>query len=247
MRKRYGDFFTWGIPGSGNTLDFKGTIHVIVNPREMVKVIRSGGQYPSGLLEVLWVTSKWFEMRKMKSGAIFKSGPEWHRMRKFLQTDLLHPESARGYTPAMIQAAGLASKGAPAYVSDMKKYLTHCSFDLFSAVLFGEMTNTANPNAKNKSDDFQTNIRFAESTAAGLGESINILFDPFEQVIANPLGITTKRRQFCFDNFDITWKIALAKIKRFAERMERGELTANEVNSYLFRAIIIAKRKRAQI
>ena len=80
---------------------------------------------------------------------------------------------------------------------------THCSFDLFSAVLFGEMTNTANPNAKNKSDDFQTNIRFAECTAAGLGESFNILFDPFEQIIDNPLGITTKRQQFCFDNFDI--------------------------------------------
>ena len=99
------------------------------------------------------------------------------------------------------------------------------------------MTNTANPNAKNKSDDFQTNIRFAECTAAGLGESFNILFDPFEQIIDNPLGITTKRQQFCFDNFDIIWDIALDKIKRFAERMEWGELTATEVNSYLFRAI----------
>jgi hypothetical protein len=29
MRKRYGDYFTWGIPGSGSTLDSKGTLHVL--------------------------------------------------------------------------------------------------------------------------------------------------------------------------------------------------------------------------
>ncbi len=58
MRQKFGDFYTMGMPGAGNQKDSHGTVHIFTDPREMVKIIRAGGSYPSGLVESLWVIKK---------------------------------------------------------------------------------------------------------------------------------------------------------------------------------------------
>jgi len=231
------------LPSSGSKLDSKGTTHVVVDPREFLKVIRSGGSFPSGSVEALWVSKKWNELRDMKSRGLFGSGEEWKRIRTFMQTDLLHPEAARGYAPALIQAAKLASKGAPAHKDDLKNYLNYCSFDLFSSVMFGEMTEAANSGK----DSDSKNVAFAKHATDGIAESIELLLDPFENMVGNGLGITTKRQQFVFDNFDRAWEIGFEKIEDFMKSMDDGKITESQKNSYLYRAVHRQKEEGSNV
>ena len=240
VHKEYGDFFTFGFPSLG-AKDLKGTVHMITDPREMVKVVRSGGKYPSGIVEIMWVNVKWTDARNRLTKSLFKTGPEWKRMRSFIQTDLMQPQAANGYVPAMIEAAKIASDGVPAYAeADMKKFFTRCAFDLFCGVMFGEITETANPTAKNKdssSSKRKTNEMFVDHVSTGLSDAIQILLDPFENAIAKPFGITTRRQQTCFDHFDKSWEIGIAKILDFCRRKDEGTLSESEKRSYLYRAV----------
>ena len=233
MRNRYGDFYTIGIPGTGSRKDSKGTLHVISDPREMTKVVRAGGSYPSGMAQGLWVNNKWTNSRGMKTGALFQQGEEWKRIRNFMQTDLLHPESAKSYIPGMIEAARLASRAAPTCKDNLNTYFNHCAFDLFAAIMFGELTKAADPNAKSNPE----NILFAKSVVDGLSNAISIIMDPLEGIAGNALGLTTKKQQYTFDKFDKALEIGRRKVSDFTERKERGELNENEQNSYLFKAI----------
>ena len=232
MRRKFGDFYTMGFPAIGNPDCIYSTLHIITDPDEMMPVIRHGGSYPSGLVESLWVSRLWNETRKMKVKGLFERGEEWKRVRTFMQTDLLHPESARGYIPGMIQAAELASKGAEASRAQMEAYLGRCFFDLFSTIIFGELTQVADPTTPTNPQ----NEKFARKAAESLGTSINMLTDPYE-VVMHKMGITTAKLEACFNAFDVTFEIAGAKIDSFLERRERGELTENEKNSYLNRAL----------
>lgn len=232
MREKYGDFYTMGLPSLGNPDCIYQTVHIITDPREMVPVIRGGGTHPSGLVEAIWVNRKWNKARNFAAGAILDRGSEWKRFRNFMQTDLLHPESARGYVPGMIKAAELASAGAPASKKELNAYLGRCAFDLFSTTMFGELTQVADPTTPTDPE----NERFAKVAAASLGTSIFMMLNPYE-VVMNKLGISTERAKFCFESFDATYAIADAKIEAFIERRERNELTENERNSYLFRAL----------
>merc|ERR1712038_1349281 len=81
MRRRFGDFYTFGLPGAGSKKDSHGTMHILTDPREMVKVVRSGGSFPSGAVEDLWVIKKWNDLNNMHSAPLLKNGEEWKRMR----------------------------------------------------------------------------------------------------------------------------------------------------------------------
>lgn len=233
MHKRFGDFYTIGLPGTGSKKDSHGTLHVLTDPKEMIKVIRAGGSFPSGAVEDLWVIKKWNKLQNMHSAPLLENGDEWKRMRTFMQTDLMSPDSARGYVPGMIQTAQIASKVVPAYKNDLNQFLAFSAFDLFSAIAFGEMMRSVDPDSNS---DPENNI-FARTVHEGIGLSIQLGFDLFETTVCRPLGITSKRQQECFDQFDKAWEIGRKKIDRFIERKERGALTENEMNSYLNRAI----------
>ena len=45
----------------------------------------------------------------------------------FFQNDLLSPAAAKGYIPGMIEAAQLASKGAPSIADNMNYFLNCCA------------------------------------------------------------------------------------------------------------------------
>jgi len=241
LRRRYGDFYTIGIPGIGKAGDIRGTLHVVTDPREYVPIIKAGGSYPSGLVETMWVSQKWMAGRDdIHTKGLFENGPEWKRLRNFMQTDLLHPDAARGYVPGLVKAAQLASKGAKAAAESTKEdggalngYLARCSFDMFSTVMFGELTEVADPTTPTD----PINEEFVTNTTLGLSSSINMLFSPYESFLNNTLGMTTKQCQTCLDAFDVTWVIGQDKIESFMQRKANGTLSDRERNSYLYRAL----------
>jgi len=53
MREKFGEFFSFGRLPMGSGLH--GTIHVLIDPEEMLKVVRSEGAYPSGAVSNLWL------------------------------------------------------------------------------------------------------------------------------------------------------------------------------------------------
>lgn len=233
MRKDFGDFYSLGIPGTGSAKDSKGIMYLVSDPKEMAKVVRSGGSYPSGMAQGLWLNNKWTNMRGLKTGALFQQGEEWKRIRTFMQTDLLHPEAAKGYVAGMVQAAQIASKGAPYCKDNLNQFFNRCAFDLFASIMFGELTKSADPNSKTDPE----NHEFAQNVVDGLSNAIYCLMDPYESILGNGLGITTKRQQYSFDKFDSAWEIGKRKVEEFTDRKERGELNEYEKNSYLFKAI----------
>lgn len=240
MRRRYGHFYTMGMPNMGDTSDSHSIVHIITDPNEMMKVVRSGGAYPSGLIQTFWMNKKWSKERELEvikgeEEGLFGNGEDWKRLRSFLQTDLLHPESARGYVPGMIEAAKLASQGAPASSNDLNNYLSRVSFDLFSTIIFGELTKTAAHTEESPADP--ENIKFVNGTIQGLSNAIQILMDPYETIMGKHFGIRTKKYQTMSDGFDIAWDIGRQKIRSFMERLVKNELNENEKASYLARAI----------
>ena len=52
--------------------------------------------------------------------------------------------AAQGYVLGMVEAARLASAGAPASTDDLNTYLGRCALDLFSIIMFGELSNVSN-------------------------------------------------------------------------------------------------------
>ncbi|KAL9179789.1 hypothetical protein ACHAXT_007759 [Thalassiosira profunda] len=142
MRRRHGDFYRMGFPGTGKGRD--GIMYVVTDPNEMQKVIRQESRkapYPRGIVETEWPLLHWIQSNNSvlavgtndtddKMGFAGR-GKTWKRLRTFLQTDLLSPQAAAGYVPIMVEAAKLASKGAPASVDDLNAYTNRCSFDMF--------------------------------------------------------------------------------------------------------------------
>mmetsp|Transcript_5947 Transcript_5947/g.13517 ORF Transcript_5947/g.13517 Transcript_5947/m.13517 type:complete len:618 (+) Transcript_5947:40-1893(+) len=253
MRNQFGEFYTWGSMVSGNPDDLYRTTFIINDPREFVKIIRAGGKFPHGVLEVLWVNIRWGETRGMHATAgLHGRGEEWRRLRTFLQTDLLHPDAARGYLPGIIHAADLASKGAQASAvlqssgeekGAINSYLNRCAFDMFSSMMLGIYTETADRTTPADPE----NERFVRGSVQGLGTAIELLLSPYDFVVGKLLKFETARMKHCFEGFDTTWAIAQDKVGRFIERKERGELSENEQASYLFRALDRQKEEGSNV
>lgn len=237
MRRKYGQFYSMGSPAGGNPDCIYRTQYIINDPREMVKVVRAGGKYPSGVVEMLWVNRQWGISRGLATSAgIHGRGEEWRRIRSFFQTDLLHPEAARGYLPGIIEAAKRASRGARAASSmegGVNLYLSRCSFDLFSSMMLGIWTETADPTTPTDPE----NERFVDSAVDGLSTAVSMIFSPYEQIMGKMMGFETAKRKHAYRGWDEAWAIAQRKINSFTERKKLGELTENERVSYLSRAL----------
>jgi len=233
MNKRYGGFYRIGLPGGGRRDDIRRTAYVITDPREVVKVIRNTGQFPSGILEAFWVNIKWMKSRGFASLGLFKRGEEWERLRTFLQTDMLHPDSARGFVPGILEAAYLASKGAQAASDDMNLYLQRCAFDMFASAMLGELTQVADSTTATDPE----NERFVSSSSQGLGLATSMVFDPKENILGNIFGVETEKCKKAFEGFDEAWAIGQAKFARFMQIRKEGKLNDVQKKSYLCRAL----------
>ncbi len=238
MRRQYGDFYTLGMPGLGSDTCSRHTCYVLQDPREMMKVLRSEGSYPSGLAQGSWGIFRWereagFETVSHADGGFAGQGENWKRIRTFMQTDLLHPTAARGYTSGLIEVAQLASRGAPASAADLNAYFERCAFDMFSTVMFGDLMEVADPNTPTDPED----VEFVRAAKVGLGTGVKVSRSLKDALFVKTLGIETEQYRLMKDNLDICWKIGSGKIQRFMDKREKDELNEREKNSYLYRAL----------
>ncbi|KAL7511310.1 hypothetical protein ACHAXN_011079 [Cyclotella atomus] len=244
IRKRYGDFYSIGIPGLGK--GSHGTMYVITDANEMQKVIRqerASQPYPRGVVESEWPLVHWLRSKNSILGKGINDaedaigfagrGETWKRVRNFLQTDMLSPQSARGYIPIMAHAAQLASVGAPSSTADLNAYTNRCSFDLFTALMFGSLSKMADPSTGRDAE----NIEFCNAAVHGMDQMLKQMTSPLH-VILYKFGFTSGMYHEMAKAFETAFGIAEKKYVQFRQRYENGELTEAEQSSYLGRAIL---------
>ena len=252
VRKTYGDFYKIGLPGFGKGRD--GTMYVINDPNEMMKVLRQekGSQlpYPRGFIEAEWPLIRHFQdidsivakplpmVSDMSplydDDGFFGRGESWKRMRTFLQTDLLSPQASKRYIPGMVQAAQIASQAAPASVDDLNAFANRCAFDMFISLMFGELSKTANLNSA-KSE----NIEFCDNAVTAMSSMIFQMIDPLQNVMGFMLGMKTSRFEKMAAAWTVVFDMARLKYGNFRDRFENDydNLTDLEKDSYLAHAI----------
>jgi len=232
---KFGDFISIGLPGTGKGI--YGTTYIMTDPNEYMKVLRKEGQHPFGAVMTEWPFIKYYEDGGDQPGcsagtALFSQGESWQRIRRFMQTDLLSPDAAKGYVPGMIKACQTASQGAPLHAKNINGYTAQCSFDMFSSIVFGEFPGLAGRGKKEEQDEM-----FCTSSIAALELIIPMMADPTER-IQHKLGFKSKTYSTFEANFTIARKIASQKIENFKERKANGELQNDfEKNSYASLAI----------
>ena len=234
MRRRFGDFYTIGIPGLGTGI--KGTAYLLNDPDEMVKVLRQEGAYPRGGIEsvaafITWSKERGLSVSAGEDNGFFGRGETWRRLRTFMQTDLLSPQSAKGYVSGVAAAAEIASKGAPKHADDLNTYFNYCAFDMFNTIMFGELTKVSDPD----SPIDPINLTFCHESVKSLGLLIAQIQDKME-VINAKRGIKTDMYREFAASMDIVYDIAYQKITNFKHLWELRQLNENQKASYLAHA-----------
>jgi len=236
MNKQYGDFYAFDIPGIG-------VIHCINDPDEMIKVLRNEGAYPKGGISSLRPFIKWSKERNLtivegEDNGFFGQGETWKTLRTFMQTDMLSPQAAKGYVPAIVEAAQNASKAASHYEDDLNHYLNYCAFDMFQTVMFGEQTKIVDPHTPTD----PINKEFVENSIVSLALMVGQMLDKSE-VFKGKMGIVTPTYKRFEEAMDKVNEIANYKINTFKEKWERGELNEAEKASYIAHAF---ERQKAE-
>jgi len=254
LRKRFGNFMTLGFPGFGTGLH--GTLYNIFDPNEMMKVVRSEGDRPSGVVEKLW---HWKRAMKESGSAIvskkdvvgedgekydyglFDKGDEWKRQRTFLQTGMLDPRAARMFIPGIVDAAEQASKVAPYHANDVNEYLNYAAFDMFCSFMFGAQMKTSSTIVSTDPDErakYSENERFV-TNAINIFHQTNLMnLSPVEIIIGKYFPfIKTSMYRKLMEHWKTVREIGLKKIYDFIERYDRNELNEMERASYLAGAI----------
>ena len=218
---------------------------MLTDPNEMQKVIRQerGKQpYPRGIVESEWPLVDWLHNKGSILGkgtneaedkiGFAGRGETWKRIRTFMQTDMLSPQSANGYIPIMAEAATLASRGAPASSKDLNGFANRCSFDLFTAMMFGSLSKMADPQTGHD----QENIEFCNAAVNGMDKMLKQMTSPWNLILFR-MGIKTGMYHEMAQSFATAFDIAEKKYREFRKRNDANELTEAEKSSYLYRAI----------
>jgi cytochrome P450 len=170
-------------------------------------------------------------------------GEAWKKYRTFMNKDLLAPAAARRYRPGLLNAASLASKGAPASSADLVQYTTCCSFDLFCTVMFGQMIETADKGTPSDPEilSFMDNVVVLANLITPLTTA------PFEVLVGTGLGIKTA----AYNELDAAFASSRDTMEKivddFVAREARGELDEFEQNSYLAHALVRQKGPESDI
>eukprot|EP00567_Pseudictyota_dubia_P012328 CAMPEP_0197441576 /NCGR_PEP_ID=MMETSP1175-20131217/7819_1 /TAXON_ID=1003142 /ORGANISM="Triceratium dubium, Strain CCMP147" /LENGTH=563 /DNA_ID=CAMNT_0042971879 /DNA_START=60 /DNA_END=1751 /DNA_ORIENTATION=+ len=243
-REKFGEWYSFGAPGFSN--DIYGTVFVMDDPNEFVKVVRGEGTHPSGIVEYLWPIKA--ALKECHSALVttnsdgttnyglFDHGEQWKKQRIFLQTGMLDPRTAKGFIPGISQAAELATAGAPdeGREGNLNHYLNTAAFDMFSSFMLGEFTQAAAGKADTSNDE---NIRFCNAAIRFMEMSMaEIARSPYEMVMKK-LGIKTAQWKEMINHWKIVQEIGSLKLDRFIERRKRGELNDVEKASYFANAL----------
>lgn len=214
-----------------------GRMVVATSPLEFVKVLQKDGKYPAGLSTVFGEPIEKYMPKFWKTVPgveIFGRGEVWATHRKFLNTGLLAPKSARGHLHGISKASRLASRAAAANADDFGFFLARCAFDGFSAVLFGEMMHTAD---LSKAPD-PRNIQLMQDVAA-LNRA---LLEPgitglWSASVAQCTGYQTAWFKQQLRRYRSVESHLDAAVNAFIEQMEQGTLDEHQQHSYLMRAL----------
>jgi len=241
MRRKFGDFFSFGFPSFGQGLH--GKLYSIQDPEEMLKVIRAEGSYPAGNVPQLWSLVQAFRdadsaMIKGDDQGLLGQGDRWKEQRTFMQTGMLDPRAAKAYIPGIVAAAELASKGAvdASKRNDINYYLNLCAFDMFCTFMFGELTQCADRSKPNNSLNQQENVEFCNAAMSAMEQMTALMMQPTE-VMANKVGYKTSAYKKYYEAFTMVREIGMKKLNHFAERYKKGELNELERNSYFANAL----------
>ena len=104
--------------------------------------------------------------------------------------------AAQGYVLGMVEAARLASAGAPASTDDLNTYLGRCALDLFSIIMFGELSNVSNTTTPTYPENKVFVIKCCQ-----LLERFQCCFLPYKMVVGNNWGLPHKKISFCLIHF----------------------------------------------
>jgi len=228
LHKEYGPFYSVGVPSFGSGL--RGTLHVVRDPAEMLKVLRQEGTYPSGIVEKEWPLINWMERKKYSSVALLSRGKEWKRIRSFIQKDLLAPASAKEYLGGILKGAEKASAKAPLFAEqgNYNRFLNFAAMDMFAEILFGGEKGLSE-------EDYQT---FCRAAVDGLAEIFAIMRAPLEAFAGGRLGLETPRVRRVYQYMDTLDEIARRRVRAFTEQVEKGDLTEEERNSYFHKLMM---------
>ena len=221
-----------------------GACHVLTDPNEMVKVVRHEGAYPLGAISTQWPSihsSK--ELGFVIAGdpnnygdqhdGLWGHGEEWKRLRNFLQTDMFAPAAARGFVPGILEAAELASKGAPGSCAEVNNYTARASFDVFNSVMFGEMTESADL-ATHTSED---NLIFYKASMEIMATLMGLMANPMQFLALKSFNLQTSLFKDLKAALKTVSTISDNKIDAFIAKSEAGELDQHQQDSYLAHAI----------
>lgn len=244
-REKLGEWYSFGAPGFSK--DIYGTVFLMDDPNEFVKVVRGEGMYPSGVVEYLWPIKA--ALKECNSALVqtnsdgttnyglFDHGEQWKKQRTFLQTGMLDPRTAKGFIPGISRAAELATAGAPDMGREgkMTHFLNTAAFDMFSSFMLGEFTQAAAGRADDATND--ENIRFCNAAIRFMEMSMaDIARSPYEMIM-NKIGIKTDKWREMIDHWKTVQEIGALKLDRFVEKRQRGELNDVERASYFANAL----------
>lgn len=145
-----------------------------------------------------------------------------------MQKDLLAPQSARAYLPAILRAASKASPKAAEWAErdQIVRYLNFCSMDMFNGVHFG-----AHNEMPEK--DYQD---FCEAAVDGLGMGINLNLDPWARLAAKMGWETSTVRDF-YATLDRVNDISERRQRQVLEQVKSGNLTDSDRESYFYKSL----------
>lgn len=226
MHRRFGPFYSVGLPGLGKGVN--GTCYFVRDPIEMMKVLKQEGSFPSGIIQAQWPIISWLTKKNYSTVGFYSRGQEWKRIRSFLQKDILSPMSAKEYLPGILRGAALASPKAVDFEDDIERFLNFAATDMFANVLFGN-------NEGMSEEDYRT---FCEVGVEVLSEVVQMTRSAYENAAYFSGAFQTVRVRKFHDNMDIVNGIAQKQLRSVLKRIEEGNVTEDEKQSYFYKAIL---------
>jgi cytochrome P450 len=179
-----------------------------------------------------WPFQKYGKSHTMSD--LLKNGVPWRDIRIKLQPDILSPQAAESYLPALTEVARQATKAFPFIADKPHEFTSRVAFDMFTASILGKSRGMLNPEEAFKEDlDFMVNSAVCMQTAGLLALS------PLQIALQN--YVKTKEYRTFEQATDMVYKRSVELVHEavldIAKREEEIETENVRSTSYLQRLI----------
>jgi cytochrome P450 len=141
-------------------------------------VFRAEGKFPAGMASDFWpfqIYSKTHEVSKL-----IVDGEDWKDIRVKLQHDILSPQTAASYLPALTEVGRQASSAFGGTGDSPFDFTSRVAFDMFTASMLGKSRGMLFPETAMKED-----LKFIEDSILCMRTAGDLAFSPFEGVARN--------------------------------------------------------------